>query len=1531
MNRRLISLVVFCFFSAISVITMAQTDEQAPPEINGSWTIFSLPCTVDLTNNPDLSYFSDSVYSWNGSEYVKASIIERGVGYITDSKNNGHIKNLCSGRINSDDKLITYKQGWNLAGNPYKKAVNFDSMPGAPLKLPKYELYELRGKSFTSISKNPVIQPWQGYWLYIEKTLSITLAKDCYLDILPYPDSNKTTPTGWPVASPMRKVYLTAVEVCTGDDDFISRTDRNNKAVWSISGDNQNAISEDGVFTPFETGLSRISVSVDNMSVNDRELIVNSRCEVVLTAYSDLEATMELESGTNFSDFSPAYLRVNNRCFSGDESFVDERITKDIGWSINPLQDIMLDVETGKFTVSENGEYEIQGSFDGKTTNAFVISYGAPQCALSLQAFESYEMTEPLGEAFDSDGKTVFLSLNKSCVFDGEEVSSKRVSYGVEWNANKNDLAKIDETANTLTPQSSGKLVLSASYDGLTSNQIAISITMPACVVEISKFLNPERTLILEGSTIEKNQVAYFRAFRTCEAPDGSKASRDITKEVIWFMGPNGFGTLSGPDKNPNGPTFAPETTGLVYFWVKGKDFESAKTGIKVRIPTCSISAVAFKDAEKTTPVSDSDTIAVSSSIFLVGRNTCSVTDEPDQIEDISDKGSWVVNRDGDEILVKDNSFVAQSPGEYKVKFLTDSSETEEIAVTASSYECDRRIEMYRTTSPDVSVATPATSYGESIQFRAFEICYQNGTLASEADITDKAKWRASTSKYGSFDEETHTYTPSKSGSVGIYASINHEDIGKLVVTTVINECSYELRAYVEHGNLNSRLVPPFNTAYSPLYLEAYKNCSIDGTVKSKNISNAVSWNHTDADSKEGYSELWFTHEENSSVKYTVPSSSKTCNLKINAYSDEERTKEFFGPISLETEKAYFSLLDSCDSLKNEVHEEYLVTTDVNTRWFAGSGHENEINKFSGIFTPVPTENIGETEVFASYLGKDSSKKHVNILAVTCDFNLSSYSDSSMSIYAENVVTRSNRVFLKGTSICRYADEVVETFDVSRNIRCHSEDSDNSSYYDVNTGEFIPSGVGYGASTCTIGSASTEIKINLIESLNIKKHTGKLPIHFSIARYLMTNSKEKVNVYGFYKAPCHSNDSKCDDMLHIQDVTSFADITTDNRSTSEKGIIDSFGNSSFTVKLMLDNVVFSTLNFYRYNSIVYEATDHVAIYSKNSVYFDYFHVNEVLQIWPFYNTYYSPINNYSWEIGDTSIVNYEDGALIAKKPGVTWVRANWAGFRTQKYWIYVYGNNTWELLNLWVKKFIPIHINENTPYYVYKFKALKDDINPVCLYADSNIYESCDVKVEKISVNNEAVIKSDSTNLESLGGSLLPKAPGLYDVWAEYNNLKSNVLNVDFWNDQIMHVCEGAKNNSTEWKNRYSFKISLTLNCDTYYQGDNVYLQYDVNSYYDVYNHCLDLYILDDNHEIVKTLREESCGTESLSGGRSSGRKFYDTVEGWDMTDEEGNKVAPGQYYAVARFYVTYDPVIEVPFVIKPASSPEDEAAMDSF
>ena len=80
---------------------------------------------------------------------------------------------------------------------------------------------------------------------------------------------------------------------------------------------------------------------------------------------------------------------------------------------------------------------------------------------------------------------------------------------------------------------------------------------------------------------------------------------------------------------------------------------------------------------------------------------------------------------------------------------------------------------------------------------------------------------------------------------------------------------------------------------------------------------------------------------------------------------------------------------------------------------------------------------------------------------------------------------------------------------------------------------------------------------------------------------------------------------------------------------------------------------------------------------------------------------------------------------------------------------------------------------------------------------------------------------------------------------------------------------------------------------------------------------CLDLYIYDDQQNLIRTFRQEDCGAMALFRSHDGFNPVYNYIAEWDQQDNDGNAVPLGAYTAVARFYLLYCPVIRVPFEIR--------------
>lgn len=298
----------------------------------------------------------------------------------------------------------------------------------------------------------------------------------------------------------------------------------------------------------------------------------------------------------------------------------------------------------------------------------------------------------------------------------------------------------------------------------------------------------------------------------------------------------------------------------------------------------------------------------------------------------------------------------------------------------------------------------------------------------------------------------------------------------------------------------------------------------------------------------------------------------------------------------------------------------------------------------------------------------------------------------------------------------------------------------------------------------------------------------------------------------------------------------------------------------------------------------------------------------------------------TWEISDTSIATIKDGVVTPLKRGMVWIRTSVGDAKSGKVWISVLDDTPASFL------IIKSNVYTNIDYPLSPLKVGSSYGLSAFLYryepVDCTGKLNCSPDLSYSDVTSAAMwsLTDDSKLDQSFSNgynNVTGKSPGFVDVTATYDGMISNIFTLDVWDKQNLAYCDPDNINSGEWDNSNT-KAVLETDCRFYSKGEDVKIRYTakVNSDYSYwyYDNCLDLYILDENGNVVKTIREEGCSNEPLK--KSLKRSFvdvYQTLETWDMTDNYGNKVPAGKYYATARFYILWDPVIQIPITIMDA------------
>jgi len=303
----------------------------------------------------------------------------------------------------------------------------------------------------------------------------------------------------------------------------------------------------------------------------------------------------------------------------------------------------------------------------------------------------------------------------------------------------------------------------------------------------------------------------------------------------------------------------------------------------------------------------------------------------------------------------------------------------------------------------------------------------------------------------------------------------------------------------------------------------------------------------------------------------------------------------------------------------------------------------------------------------------------------------------------------------------------------------------------------------------------------------------------------------------------------------------------------------------------------------------------------------------------------------TWEISDTSIAKIENGRLGAKSRGLVWIRATVGDARSDKAWVAVTDDEEYEFLMIGVENYYsfkpmkPLKAGDSYYFKAVHFEYFPDGIETEDCYYDcyqeKEFFNSYNENILYSDISQEVAWNLSDSSVASISdyGRLTGTEQGFVDVSAEYKGMTSNTVTVDVWDDQDMMFCDAANVNSADWNDEHT-KATLETDCRQYSPGESVHIRYtaEVDSSRAWYlDNCLDLYVMDENDNIVRTFREEGCSTEPL--GRSSARALepvFQYLASWDMKDDSGNTVPEGRYYAVARFYILWEPVIRLPFDI---------------
>jgi hypothetical protein len=190
-------------------------------------------------------------------------------------------------------------------------------------------------------------------------------------------------------------------------------------------------------------------------------------------------------------------------------------------------------------------------------------------------------------------------------------------------------------------------------------------------------------------------------------------------------------------------------------------------------------------------------------------------------------------------------------------------------------------------------------------------------------------------------------------------------------------------------------------------------------------------------------------------------------------------------------------------------------------------------------------------------------------------------------------------------------------------------------------------------------------------------------------------------------------------------------------------------------------------------------------------------------------------------------------------------------------------------------------------------------------------------------VTAEATWRSSN---EAIGGFDEPgvftgRAAGNVTVWAQLDGVLSGEMPMEVFEQTDIQYCDPLDINRGTWTDGFN-RVFLESDCDEYIVPGVVHLRFTVTEVQrpgGIFDPCLDLFAIQ-NGKIVRTIREEGCGEPFLAAGApelDDAQLRYQLQAFWDLKDDAGKAVAPGTYRIAGRFYLYYDPVVDIEITVR--------------
>ena len=276
----------------------------------------------------------------------------------------------------------------------------------------------------------------------------------------------------------------------------------------------------------------------------------------------------------------------------------------------------------------------------------------------------------------------------------------------------------------------------------------------------------------------------------------------------------------------------------------------------------------------------------------------------------------------------------------------------------------------------------------------------------------------------------------------------------------------------------------------------------------------------------------------------------------------------------------------------------------------------------------------------------------------------------------------------------------------------------------------------------------------------------------------------------------------------------------------------------------------------------------------------------------------------TWDITDTSKLSVSpSGMFTAKSEGLVGVRAYKDGVYSEWYWVYVYTSSTTDFLIL-----------EYSNQEVIVEKGRTINLGATHYHVDGYRVTAHNVTAQAAWTVADPAVGSFAN------GYFHGSAVGDTEIYARYAGLTSNIATLRVWEPSHLDFCDPSNPNDVQWNDGLSI-ATLETDCADYdaSENPNVCFTAEVANTADrrVLDTCLDLYIYDENQNLVRTFQNRDCSPTALYRTTPGYHPVYQYCTEWDRKNDSGQAMPAGKYTAVARFYILYCPVIKVEFTIE--------------